>query len=372
MDDRETRPAGQQPDSGGPNPAAEAVTPAIRGGEPDQEWRPEPGPGFLLGGVILAAAMVVFLFALTQVTAGAGGSRMIWMLVLVLSGFFIPVVVYLLVGLRRLRYVLTADRLLIETPRWNATIPFADIVDIVYQPRDEIRLNRREWFWPGYRVSVSETDEGVWHSAATLPPNRRIRIRTRTGATYAISPWRPVRFVEALVGRVSASRRATGGETAAPPPAPVPQQALPSPPASEARRRPIVIVSEHLASRFRAYRLFRDVLLHDRVMSEAVALALAILAAMAIYTVYRGDGVNLPIPARWDRGGEPTYWLRPDGFWVFEGIWLYVVIGSVIFVTNVAIGTFLLIVDQFLARLVVLATPALILVAFLAVLQVTA
>lgn len=337
-------------------------SPDVEGSSPQpSEWRAHPGPGSAIGAALALVfgflAIVLMVFTLTQTGPAFFLSGLVTLMLILATGAS----VFLAIAAVKLSYELTDDSLLLNVAGLGWRISYDRIQHIVYQPEEPISHQGWERFWPGLRLGYLRTAEGVWRSAATTDPRHRVRVYCDDGSITTISPWRPVQFVTALEARLAASRTEKPLEES---------RDQPPHPATTVTMEPHhTDVAEELERRIPAFYLGRTILLGERLTSNAIALSLTLIICMALYTVYRVDGVNQPLPARWDAVGEAKFWLRQDGPWVFQGIWFYAAAGLCVLVTNMALSTFLLVVDRQLARLVVLITPAIELALLIALLR---
>lgn len=286
------------------------------------------------------------LISLWQFGSASGLGRVLWLVIGIGAIATGTMAALSLLTLQYLRYDLVDAGLWVQRPGRGWLIPYTDIVAARYQLSDHIELHGYERFWPGAHFADVDTSEGRWRSAATTPPNRRVRIRTRAGLTIAVSPDRPIQFLDALERQVRRAHRLTAQPAA-------PAQPQPAIGADQAEERRLPQFIEQLM----IVRYFRTYMLGDRIISEAIALGLIIFAVSGIYAVYAADGVTQTLVYHWNAAGEPDRLLRPDGPWMFEGIWLFPVMGLIILVTNSALATLLIQTDRFLARLLVGAAP---------------
>jgi hypothetical protein len=317
-------------------------------GRREGTWRPEAGAGALIGVVLMLASLAVLLLAL-QASAGASGlARLLWFAIFLLGLAGAVVVGLLLIRLRSIRYTITAVGLAVSFKGQRIAVPYEEIVEVVFRPRDRIDIGRFERFWPGYYDAEIPTSEGVWRSVATTPPNQRVRLRLRDGRTLAISPERPILFVEALESFRRGARPLVVLDEpvtrvhppAGPTPAPVTTLA-PNESGRVTRHVPTRAAMPAWAGRPQAFLLFRDRIVRgDRLASNLLALALILLILLVTVTVWRADAVGSPVPVHWNARGEPDRLVRPSGFWIFEGVWIFPVTAAVVVVVNAALATF--------------------------------
>lgn len=240
-----------------------------------------------------------------------------------------------------MRYVLGEDHLRIEWRKQARHIPYDDMLTVVYHLRDRVELPYREPYWPGYRVSTIRTRDGIWHSYATVPPHRRVRVTTPV-ATYAISPERPVLFVQEL------ERRRMGRAYAMP--ASI-EHGLPAPAATSGARRRRAATGGVAASLRESFTVFHNELLTDGVASTLVAVGVIIPVFLLAYTFNEVDFLPEQIPLHWDASGQPT---RIGGS---SAIWTLPLLALTVLVINAALATLVIQFDRVAARLLVAITP---------------
>lgn len=313
-----------------------------------REWNAHPGPGAVIGFALTLLFGFLGFIALIMMFTQSGAAFFAWgLIVLSLSVAAGGSCLLALVALR-LRYHLDDEALVIDAPGFGWAVPYRQIIDVRHELQPAGQRVGWERFWPGLRIGSVRESGRTRRFAATAGPAHRIQVVCIDGTIIELSPWRPIQFITAL----ETMRIAT-------PLANLPDSAVEGRVQERADRGTGHAAGHEPATgELSALQLLRIGVLRDRAMSSAIALSLTLIACMGLYTVYRVDGVYQPLPARWNAVGEVEYWLRPDGPWVFEGIWLYVVIGLCVLITNMSISTLLLLIDRHLARLVVLVTPA--------------
>lgn len=303
-------------------------------------WRPTAGYGRLVGFLLIACLAVIALLSLLLLVQDRGTVRVVWLVLLAASLGAIAGVAHLLRGLATLRYALMEDHLRIEWRRTVRRIPYDDMLQVAYHLRERVELPYREPYWPGYRVSTIRTRDGIWHSFATVPPHRRVRIITPV-AVFAISPERPILFIQEL------ERRRLGTSVV------IPASLERGRTASMERRRArgatgMVGVLEPVQ---RSIELFRNGLLTDRIASTLVAIGIIIPVFLLAYTFNEVDFLPEQIPLRWDAHGEPS---RVGSS---ATIWTLPLLALTVLVINAALATLVLQFDRVAARLLVLTTP---------------
>jgi hypothetical protein len=307
-------------------------------------WRAVRGSGQRLGTLLAGLSLAMtFVFALLAREA-SGATEVLWLFATVAGCLATVALVYLLLRLRSLTYTLTGSELIVAAIGLRLVISYTEIRGVVYRPRDVIEVDRYERFGPVFYDGLTNTSEGRWRSIATTRPSERVRINTFADNTIAISPERPVLFVEAL----EAGRRNDGSQAAqyveleespdrfdGDVPSPEPQrvaiseeESCPGPSQGARVREPL------------AMRVFRDRILRgDAFSSRLLAISLLILLTMVFIAAWKSDSVTRPLALRWDPDGEPTWYVRPDGFWLIDGVWIFPVTAAAVIVVNTALAT---------------------------------
>jgi hypothetical protein len=340
--------------------------------EPDDllEWQPAAGAGSLVGVSLIAVALLLALIALWQLRASSGALKGLWLLVggaaVVGAGY----TAYLLRGLGTLRYVFTSDALLVRWLGDELPVPYAELLDVVYRPRDAISLAARERFWPGYYISVVHRPEGLWRSYATESPGRRMRLVTSDGIV-AISPHRPVLFRQELERRrarvpdapsrppITRLEPITAARTPARAPAAPPrstrvdlprERVAPGPVTPPRAAAPALRLNRALVDDI-YHTHFRERLLGDQIASTAIALGVALPLLMAAYLFSQYEGVPRDVPLHWDAHG------LLDRLGAPRELWLLPLTSVCILAVNTLLATFAIAFDRFAARLLTVATP---------------
>jgi hypothetical protein len=302
-------------------------------------WRPAAGYGRLVGHLFIAGLVLIALLSLLLTIQDDSRARVVWVLLMVGALAAAFRVWIMLRGLASIRYILGEDQLIIEHQRTTRRIPYDDILDITYQLRDRFDLPQREPYWPGYRVSTIRTREGTWHSWATVAPHRRVRITT-AAAVFAISPERPVLFIQEL------ERRRSGGVLVQQSGITGPVVETGAPGALPRRRR-----SDALAPINQSISLYRNLLLTDRIASTLVAVGVIIPVLLLAYTFNEVDFLPERIPLRWNADGQVVE-TGPG-----SAIWMLPLLAIAVLVINAALATLVIRFDRVAARLLVAITP---------------
>jgi hypothetical protein len=164
-------------------------------------WSAAASPGGLIG---LVLALVSLIAAVTSVFSLTGYldlalTEITLYVILAISSFTTFIFLYLLFGYIRINYRLDPEHLTITWGLWSTSIPY-DEIEAVEPASDALDEQRSGWqpFWPGYYVGSWNTDIGKIQAVATLPPRRQILIARADGDIFAISPERPLLFMEEL------------------------------------------------------------------------------------------------------------------------------------------------------------------------------
>lgn len=302
-------------------------------------WHPAAGYGRPVGYAFIAGLLCISVLALLLFVQDSGTIRVVWGILLVAALSGVAGVWHLLRGLSSMRYVLGEDHLRIEWRDVARRIPYDEMLEVTYHLRDRFELPYREPYWPGYRVSSIRTRDGIWHSFATVPPHRRVRITTPV-AVFAISPERPVLFIQELERRRMGRSLLVPAEVAASP-------ALIT--TGTQRRR--AAATGAMSSVRQAINVFRDEVLTDSVASTLVAVGIIIPVFLLAYTFNEVDFLPEQIPLRWNAAGEPTL---VGGS---AAIWTLPLLAVSVLVVNAALATLVIQFDRVAARLLVAITP---------------
>lgn len=305
-------------------------------------WHPAAGYGRLIGLTFIGCLALIALLSMLLLIQDRGAVRVIWGVVFAGAASAIAGVTYLLRGLATIRYVLGDDHLRIEWRRMVRRIPYDDMLQVTYHLRDAVELPDREPYWPGYRVSTIRTRDGVWHSYATVPPHRRVRITTPV-ATFAISPERPVLFIQEL------ERRRLGTPLTVAPGVRVAASEVPD--LKPARPRQAGVAARVSAPVRESLDIFRREILTDGIASTLVAIGVIIPVFILAYTFNEVDFLPEQIPLQWSAQGEPV---RVGSS---ATIWALPLLALTVLVVNAALATFVIQFDRVAARLLVSITP---------------
>ena len=167
------------------------------------EWKVETTRGVvgaigLMLTILLVDVNLIWLAASRPLTIGT----FLVSLAVISSLGFLGLLGYWLYGLRRARYLLDRNQLIIQ---WGATeqiIPTGQIQRVVSGEEVEGQIHFYGGMWPGHWVGYGDLPEiGPALFYATTPPQQQIYIVTPV-MTYGISPTEPEKFVASLRKRL--------------------------------------------------------------------------------------------------------------------------------------------------------------------------
>ncbi len=166
-------------------------------------WKTEPRLG-LVTGIGLIVAILLIDFNLTWLALNrplAIGTFLIGLAVL-MSLFFLGLILYWLYGLLRSEYSLDRNALIIHWGPTEQVIPTGQIERVLVGADVEERIHFYGGIWPGHCVGYGEVpDAGPTLFYATAPPRHQLYVVT-PGLTYGISPADPEGFLQSLHKRL--------------------------------------------------------------------------------------------------------------------------------------------------------------------------
>jgi hypothetical protein len=348
-------------------------------------WSASASFGKLIGFVLSLTTLALALISFLRFRAVDGVESALALAASIAFTAAAVAIIYILRGLGTIRYVIGRDTLAIYWMNQRHVVRFEDIQDVVYEPRGANASSRYERFWPGYHVSTMRMADGVWHSVATQPPNRRIRVTSAAGI-HAISPRRPILFLGELARRrqqyVSGGVEPTsasydrGGDSkrmpssASPEPVPPTVTAVrPAPvtlPASQEqvvdrksrtslprRGRHRFAIASVTRSWNATYReLFRERLMADHIASGLIAVGVMVPLLMVAFLYSQYEGIGAVVPLHWDAHGDV------DSVGSRRDLWRLPLIATLILMLNTTLATVAVALDRFMARFLVAMTPA--------------
>ncbi|MEX2426581.1 MAG: PH domain-containing protein [Thermomicrobiaceae bacterium] len=164
-------------------------------------WSAAASPGGLIGLVLTILSVMAVVASILSIVGSfeLGVSELLLYVVLGVSSFAMGVFLYLLVGYISIRYRLDTDHLFIRWGLWSIHIPY-DQIEALAPATEVLEDQQHGWipFWPGYYIGTLKTDIGDVQVVSTLPARRQILILRSDGEVFAISPERPLLFMEEL------------------------------------------------------------------------------------------------------------------------------------------------------------------------------
>lgn len=180
--------------------AAPASRPAARTGR--STWRTAASPGGLIGllGLFICTAVSLFILWRVLPNQDSPGLQAVLVVAVAVTGALGVILAYLLYGYFTMGYGLDRQALTVRWGRSRYTIPLAAIEYV--GPATQVLEGQRPGTtlpWPGYYLEVYPVFDGMTvRTFATQPLHRQVMICT-TDTLYALSPERPIRFMEELV-----------------------------------------------------------------------------------------------------------------------------------------------------------------------------
>lgn len=351
-------------------------------------WRAAASPGALIGiiGIILLVLMIGGLVAVLTGRAGLPlPTLVVWAILLILI-VALAGLAYLLYGYATMSYEF-GDRTL--TIRWAHQRFVVDLesIDEMRPAIDRMPEQPGRWqqFWPGYYVGNQAHPDGQVTVVATMPVRRQLLVTAGT-RRFAISPERPVLFVEEY-GRVrraldaqhtgghptvqpgeSAQRLADAGwtmqypsisprfSTSAVIPGSQKEAAGDSEAGAEGAGTP--------PSGRTLSPLLRPVLLEDQVSLGLLALAVLMNVVMVVYILTQYEGLPASLVLHWNANGDPDRIGSP------REIWTLPIITGLVTIANFVLAWSIVTFDRFAARFLLGATCLVQLVAWVALLTI--
>ncbi|HUZ01886.1 MAG TPA: DUF1648 domain-containing protein [Thermomicrobiaceae bacterium] len=331
-------------------------------------WRPAPSPGGLIGalGIIVSALLAAgALFSAVGRSSLPVLAAAAWLAAVALLGLALALG-YLLWGYLSIDYELGERELIV---RWAHRRDRIELTAVTHMgPATEVLGEHPggwQRFWPGYYVAVRQAPDGPVRVVATLPPRRQLVVSTAVGH-YAISPERPVLFIEEY-GRLRRALDVAPAGPAVPEPG---QGALRLVAAGWTSQVPIVLPprptfddepdadgaasagvqpgtgepAPAFATGAPATLEARLALLGDPVAVASVAVALAFNLTMIGYILARYGSIPSSIALHWNVNGLPDRIGSP------REIWTLPLIAGLVTLTNMGLAWSIVRFDRFAAR----------------------
>lgn len=164
-------------------------------------WSAAASPGGLIGLVLAILSVMALVTAILGLTGRfeIALDDTVLFAVLGLAAFASFIFIYLLISYVLISYRLDAEKLTISWGLWSEAVPY-DEIEAVEPANDVLGEQSRGWlpFWPGYYVGTQNLDVGRVRVVSTLPARRQILLTRADGEIFAISPERPLLFMEEL------------------------------------------------------------------------------------------------------------------------------------------------------------------------------
>lgn len=357
-------------------------------------WRASASPGGLVGLVLTILAIIAVVASVLGITGRADlplPTPLLWavfaaaLVAAILFAFLVWA--YLSIG-----YTLTSDSLRIEWGLWSDGIPLSEIRSV--SPVTEV-VNSQPggWqpFWPGYYVGKHQTEAGTIQVISTQPPRRQVLISVADGRMFAISPERPLLFMEefsrwhgapqsrepadaqpvatygqpvqqfvdagwttefSVVGSVTETGGAVGN-----------QSDVPAEPSAYQipRHEPVSVYRSRPSS---TSPILRPAILRDQVAIALMAIGVLTTAAMVVYILIQYQDIPPSLTLHWNVDGLPGRVGEP------REIWILPTIAGLVLVANLGLAWSIALFDRFAARLMLASTIVVHLVTWVALLMV--
>lgn len=383
-------------DPRGESPLRSHEAPATESDPTVTRWRAAASPGGLIGALLV---VICALFAAVALAAliGIVGRPLPTVLLIIGLVIFVALAIgfgYLVYGFLTIGYTLSEAALEISWAGRHEHIDFDAIKQL--GPATELiaeRPGRWQRFWPGYYVGVQQREPGPVRVVASLPLRRQLLVVTDE-AMYAISPERPILFVEEY-GRLRRARdlQRTGGFPTVEPgqgarrladagwtnqfpvqplePVQVPDLLGAARAAqttrSASQRQPDVPDAEESPSRVEPALspALRPSLLSDTTALALLAAAVLIDVAMVVFILVERGSFPQTITLHWNANGTPDRVGSPREIWVLP------LITGIVTVANFGLAWTIVTFDRFAARFLLGATCIVQLVAWVALVTLT-
>lgn len=349
----------------------------VVGSDISTRWQAAASPGGLIGvlGIVLSLVLTGGTIVLiTGHTSVPIPTPLAW-IALVIFVVLVLLLTYLVYGYVTIAYEFSAENLTIRWARQAHIIDLAAIQQIL-PAVDRLGESPGRWrrFWTGYYIGSEVGPSGPVTIIATLPIRRQLLIVT-ADRQFAISPERPVLFVEEY-GRLRSALDVarTGSPSSASPGASVErlEQAgwtmqYPTIQPAERGRAPSagdVKVARSYQAQRRVNRQLgsssRPHMLNDNVALTLLGIAVVMNVAMVIFILFRYSSLPPSIALHWNVNGDPDRIGSPREIWVIPIITALVAIANLILAWS--IESF----DRFAARFLLAASCLVQIVAWIA------
>jgi hypothetical protein len=255
---------------------------------------------------------------------------------------------------------------------WSDVIP-ADSIQSIAPLTQVIGTEGAGWqpFWPGYYVGKRNLEIGTVSVIATLPPRRQVLISVADGRHFAISPERPLLFMEAFTrwhAQAMHSEGATQSGTGVPgvaerfveagwtteftthPVAAATGESPAGPRESAIDGRPDSTSESPQTRVFRSPPSATSPLLRPTILRDPVALTFTVVgvlttAAMVVYILTQYQDIPPSLTLHWNVDGLPGRVGEPREIWVLPTI------AGLVLIANLGLAWSIALFDRFAARL---------------------
>jgi hypothetical protein len=360
--------------------------------EQPSRWRAGASPGGLLGLVLTILATMAVVTSILGITGRADlplPDAVLWV-VFAVAILAVALFAFLVWAYLSITYQFEAGTLRIRWGLWSDEIPLAEVDSI--SPLTEVAgADHGGWqpFWPGYYVGKRHTPAGTVQVVSTLQPRRQVLISVSDGRRFAISPERPLLFMEEFERRQNLPERregaahavgsyeqsaqrfveagwtteySTAGVAVAPddtaidaPAADIPEitQRSPEPPPTKVFRSRPSSTSPML----------RPIILTDPVALLLIAVGVFATGAMVVYILIQYQDIPPSLTLHWNVDGLPGRVGEP------REIWILPTIAGLVLLANFGLAWSIALFDRFAARLMLGSTVAVHVVAWIALLM---
>jgi uncharacterized protein DUF1648/PH (Pleckstrin Homology) domain-containing protein len=325
-------------------------------------WPPAPSPGGVIG---LIAIIFCLFFAILSALSMAGDTvlalpRIVALVLVIIFMTLAGLFGFLVYGYATMRYELTADQLTIRWARTQHDIPIRAVQEIV-PAVERLDPNPPGWqrFWPGYYVGEQATLSGLVTIVATLRARRQLLLVTRD-YQFAISPERPVLFLEAFAQLRCALQDASPDNAAEWQPAALTARFVEAgwttPYPSVHPKKVVAGTTTGGEDSVRAVAAGRSAALprlwSDPIASGLLIAALVIDIALTLFIFVRYNSFPQTLAIHWNSSGVA------DRFAPVRQIWSIPLITWLVTIANVAFAWFVDAFDRFAARFLLAASLA--------------
>ena len=311
---------------------------------------------------------------------------------LLLSTLATLIFVYLLFGYLTIGYRMDSSGIRISWGIWSTTIEYQEIEDVA-PALEAFEQLPGGWqpFWPGYYVGRKEADGATIRVVATLPVRRQVLIILADGRCFAISPERPLLFMEELARWYYAAVEAPGqtGDVRRDPLVAATQQFVDAGWTTEFSTEAVATGESASASASQPVRgtsgafdssdappvsvqrapasetspVLRPTLLRDPVSLVLIAIGILATATMSLYILVQYQDIPPSLTLHWNVDGLPGRVGEP------REIWFLPTIAGLVLIANIGLAWSIALFDRFAARLMLGSTIIVHIVTWIALLM---